>query len=75
MNSPAMPACTSSDTYGVTHFGCRRPNGSGRKRSMPATKGSRAVAANHPLTPPTAFSVTSAASGTSHTRFIRARMV
>ena len=44
-----------------------RPNAGGRNRSMPATNGSRAVAANQPPTPPSALSVTSAATvGASH---------
>ncbi len=60
-NTPAIAACTSSATYGVRHVGCSLPNAGGRNRSRPATNGSRAVAANQPPTPPSALSVTSAA--------------
>src|SRR5260221_1242536 len=68
-NSSAIAACTSSATYGVRQRGCRLPNAGGRNRSMPATNGSRAVAANHPPTPPSALIVTSAAaSGTTDCR-------
>ena len=66
MTRHAPTACTSNATYGVRHRGCSAPNADGRNRSIPATNGSRAVAANHPPQPPTALTVTSTASaGTS----------
>ncbi len=58
-NTAAMPACTSSATCGVCQRGCRSANARGRKRSMPATNGRRAVAANQPATAPSALSETS----------------
>ena len=76
MNSAAIAACTSSATYGVRQRGWSAPKAGGRNRSMPATNGSRAVAANQPPTPPRALSVTRMAStGTSHDAPILPAMV
>src|SRR3954451_16480583 len=64
MNTTPSRNWVSSATHGVFHLGCSEPKAGGRKRSSPATNGSRATAARYaPAAPILLSAIKNAAKG------------